>query len=48
MTNITFPAFNINLSISRTAFTIGGIHIYWYAIFIVVAFDCNISFKKRL
>lgn len=47
MTNITFPAFNINLSISRTAFTIGGIHIYWYAIFIVVAILIAILALKK-
>ena len=47
MTNITFPAFNINLSISRTAFTIGGIHIYWYAIFIAVAILIAILALKK-
>lgn len=48
MTNITFPAFNINLSISRTAFTIGGIHIYWYAIFIAVAILIAILALKKI
>ena len=47
MTNITFPAFNINLSISRTAFTIGGIHIYWYAIFIAMAILIAILALKK-
>ena len=47
MTNITFPAFNINLSISRTAFTIGSIHIYWYAIFIVGAILIAILALKK-
>lgn len=60
MTNITFPAFNINLTISKIAFTIGSIHIYWYAILIAVAIliaifglkkDCkkyNISYNDIL
>lgn len=47
MTNITFPAFNINISISRTAFTIGGVHIYWYAIFIAVAILVAILALKK-
>ena len=47
MTNITFPAFNINLSISRIAFTIGGIHIYWYAIFIAIAILIAIIALKK-
>lgn len=47
MTNIMFPAFNINLSISRIAFTIGGIHIYWYAIFIAIAILIAIIALKK-
>lgn len=47
MTKITFPAFNINLTISRIAFSIGGIDIYWYAIFIAIAFLIAILAVKK-
>ncbi len=47
MTTITFPAFNINLTISRIAFSIGNIHIYWYGIFIGLAFIIAIFALKK-
>lgn len=37
MNKILFPGLNLNLEISRIAFSIGSINIYWYAIFIVLA-----------
>lgn len=47
MTNITFPAFNINLKISRIAISIWGIDIYWYAIFIAIGFAIAILGLKK-
>lgn len=47
MTTITFPAFNINLTVSRIAFSIGNINIYWYAIFIALAFVIAIIALKK-
>ena len=48
MHTITFPLFNLKLEISRIAFTIGGVSIYWYAIFIIFAFILAlIIFKIR-
>ncbi len=38
MNTITFPLLNLKLQISRIAFSIGNIDIYWYAILIVFAF----------
>ncbi len=38
MNTITFPLLNLKLNISPIAFSIGNIDIYWYAIFIVLAF----------
>ena len=37
MYNIAFPNFNIYLNISKIAFSIGNIHIYWYGIIIAFA-----------
>ena len=47
MTTITFPAFNINLTISKIAFSIGNINIYWYGIFIGLAFLIAIFALKK-
>lgn len=48
MNTITFPLFNLKLQISRIAFSIGNINIYWYAILIVLAFIIAfIIFKIR-
>ena len=38
MNIIKFPGLNLNLEISKTAFSIGNINIYWYAILMVSAF----------
>ena len=38
MKEITFPLLNLKLNISRIAFSIGSVDIYWYAIFIVFSF----------
>ena len=37
MNTITFPGLNFIFNISRIAFSINSIHIYWYAILIVLA-----------
>ncbi len=38
MNTITFPGLNLKLQLSRIAFSIGNIHIYWYAILMMSAF----------
>lgn len=38
MNTITFPLINLELQISRIAFSIGNIDIYWYAILMAFAF----------
>lgn len=38
MNTITFPGLNVELNISRIAFSVGNIDIYWYAILMVSAF----------
>lgn len=38
MNKISFPGLNLELQISKIAFSINSIDIYWYAIFIVSAF----------
>lgn len=38
MNKISFPGLNLNLQISKTAFSIGNINVYWYAILMVSAF----------
>ena len=48
MEEITFPQLNLKLNISKTAFEIFGIEIYWYAILIVSAFViAMLIFKLR-
>lgn len=47
MTSITFPFFNIKLELSRIAISIGNINIYWYAIFIAIAFIIAIFGLKK-
>lgn len=48
MNTITFPLINLKLQISKIAFSIGNIDIYWYAILIVLAFlIAIIIFKIR-
>ena len=48
MNTITFPLFNLKLQISRIAFSIGNINIYWYAILIVSAFIIGVLFCKKI
>jgi len=38
MNIVTFPLFNLKLELSRIAFSIGNIDIYWYAILMMSAF----------
>lgn len=38
MNTITFPLLNLKLEMSRTAFSIGNVDIYWYAILMMSAF----------
>lgn len=48
MSEITFPGINLELEISRVAFTVFGIKIYWYAIIMILAMIIGILlFKKR-
>lgn len=46
MNTITFPLFNLKLQISRIAFSIGNIDIYWYAILMVFAFSIGLIIFK--
>jgi len=47
MKEITFPQFNLKIEVNNIAFNIGGIDIYWYAIFIVTAFIIAILGCKK-
>ena len=48
MNLITFPGLNLKFNISKVAFKIFGIEIYWYAILIVIAMIVALfMFKKR-
>ena len=48
MNTITFPGLNLEFNISRVAFKVFGIEIYWYAILLVTAMVIAIiMFKKR-
>jgi len=47
MHKITFPGIGINLNINKTAFTIGNIDIYWYAIILVFAITIGIILCKK-
>ena len=46
MNTITFPGLNIELNISRIAFSVINIDIYWYAILIVSAFIIGLIIFK--
>ena len=46
MNTIKFPGLNLNLQISKIAFNIGNIEIYWYAILMVFAFLIGIYILK--
>ena len=48
MNIITFPGLNLEFNISKIAFKIFGVEVYWYAILIVVAMVLAlIMYKKR-
>lgn len=48
MTNtIGFPGFNLEMEISRVAFTIFGKDIFWYAIIILIGFILGVLFVLR-
>lgn len=48
MNTVTFPGLKLEFNISRIAFKIYGIEIYWYAILIVISmFLALIMFRKR-
>ena len=46
MNKISFPLLNLELQISRIAFSIGNIDIYWYAILMVFAFVISLIIFK--
>ncbi len=46
MNTITFPLLNLLLNINKTAFTIFGIPIYWYAILIVASIGIALILSK--
>lgn len=46
MKEIIFPCLNLKLTISRIAFSIGNIEIYWYAILMVSAFIISLIIFK--
>ena len=46
MNTITFPGLNLIFNISRIVFSINSIHIYWYAILIVLAIIIGIIIFK--
>lgn len=47
MNYITFPEFNLSFKISRIAFSVGNIEIYWYAILISISFIIAIFALKN-
>ena len=47
MKEVIFPLINLRLQLSPIAVSIGGIHIYWYAILIVAAFIIGIILCKK-
>lgn len=46
MNTVTFPLFKLELELSRIAFSIGNIDIYWYAILIISAFIISLIIFK--
>ena len=46
MNNISFPELNLEINISKIAFSIGTIDIYWYAILIVSAIIIALTIFK--
>ena len=47
MKEILFPGLNLKFQINSIAVNIGNLSIYWYAIFIVLAFLIAILFFKK-
>ncbi len=47
MREILFPGLNLKFQINSIAVSIGNLNIYWYAIFIVLAFSLAILFFKK-
>ena len=48
MTNlVTFPGLGLSFEISRVAFTIGGVNIYWYGVVIAVGLVLAMIFAMR-
>ena len=46
MNTITFPGLNLKFNISRIAFSVNNINVYWYAILIVFAFIIALVISK--
>ena len=46
MNTIKFPGLNLIFNVSRIAFSINNIHIYWYAILIVLSIIIGIIIFK--
>lgn len=46
MNTITFPGLNLKFNISRIAFSVNNINVYWYAILIVSAFMIALVISK--
>lgn len=46
MNTITFPMLNLKLQVSRIAFSIGNVDIYWYAILMMSAFLVGLIILK--
>lgn len=47
MQTITFPGLNLEFNVSRIAFTVGNIDIYWYAIIITATFAIAMLIYKK-
>lgn len=47
MNTITFPLLNLELNINKTAFTICGVPVYWYAILIVASIGIALLLCKK-
>lgn len=47
MNKVTFPSINLELEISRVAFTVFGIKIYWYAIIMILAIILGILLLRK-
>lgn len=47
MNAITFPGLNLKFSISRVAFSVNNIDVYWYAIFMVSAIIIALGICKK-